>query len=297
MPSTVTSTSQTSLEQSVAEHVTDGDTIFLGGFGHAVPSAAVREIVRQGKRDLTIVRSGCDILVDVLIARGCARKVVFGWIGNPGIGLAHAFRRAVADGTVEYEEWTNFSLVLRLEAARLGVPFLPARLLRAGDVRSGLDVADVTCPYTGEVLTAIPAIHVDTAIVHAQRADDVGNVQFWGVVGDTATGAMAADRVIATVEEIVPHEVVLDSPNATMVPAHRVAAVSVVPWGAHPSYVDGHYERDDDHYRRYDELARSREGLEEYLRRWVDEPQGHEDYRQLIDESALRPPSEAAQHA
>lgn len=285
----MTSTSQRSLEQSVAEFVSDGDTIFLGGFGHAVPSAAVREIIRQGKRDLTVVRSGCDILVDLLIASGCVRKVVFGWIGNPGIGLAHAFRRAVDDGSIEYEEWTNFSLVLRLEAARLGVPFLPARILRAGDVRSALpDLKDVTCPFTGEHLTAIPAIRIDTALVHAQRADAAGNVQLWGVVGDTSTGAMAAERVVATVEEIVPDDVVHDSANLTIVPAHRVATVAVVPWGAHPSYVDGHYGRDDEHYAMYDRMARTREGLETYLRTWVDGPASQEDYRRLIDEESLR---------
>jgi glutaconate CoA-transferase subunit A len=285
----VTSTSQKSLAQSVADHVADGDTVFLGGFGHAVPSATVHELIRQGKRGLTLVRSGSDILVDMLIARGCVRKVVFGWIGNPSIGLAHAFRRAVSAGTIEYEEWTNFSLVLRLEAARLGVPFLPGRVLRAGDVRSGLpEVRDVTCPYTGEELTAIPAIDIDVALVHGQRADAEGNVQLWGVRGDTVTGAMAAKRVIATVEEIVDAEVVQSTPNLTIVPAHRVAAVSVVPWGAHPSYIQDHYVRDDLHYLEYDAASRTPEGLEEYLARWVDGVADRDEYRSLIPAERLR---------
>lgn len=277
------------LRTAIAEHVQDGDTVFLGGFGHAVPTAAVHELIRQGRRDLTIVRSGCDIAVDQLIAAGCVARLVFGWVGNPGIGLAHAFRRAVAAGSVEYEEWTNFSLVLRLEAQRLGVPFLPARVLRAGDAASALPgLRSITCPYTGEDLTAVPALEVDVAIVHAQRADTSGNVQLWGVKGDTATGALAAGRVIATVEEVVPEDVVLDQPDLTIVPGHRVAAVVEVPFGAHPSYVDGHYGRDDAHYARYDEVARTEEGLAAYLQKWVHGAPSREAYLSRIRAEELR---------
>lgn len=258
------------LEDAVAAHINDGDTVFLGGFGHAVPTAAVHEIIRQGRRDLTIVRSGCDIAVDQLIASGCVSRLVFGWVGNPGVGLAHSFRRAYADGSIEIEEWTNFSLVLRLEARRLGVPFLPARILQPGDARSALpDLEDVRCPYTGETLTAVPAIAVDVAVVHGQRADSAGNIQLWGIKGDTVTGALAADRVVATVEEIVASDVITDSADLTVVPAHRVAAVSAVPWGAHPSYVDGYYGRDDRHYLDYDQASRTIEGVTEYLQEWV----------------------------
>jgi glutaconate CoA-transferase, subunit A len=284
----VTSTSRTSLASAVAEHIPDGATVFLGGFGHAVPNAAGHELIRAGRRGLTVVRSGCDILVDQLIAAGCVERVVFGWIGNPGIGLAHAFRRAVAAGTVSYEEWTNFSLVLRLEAARLGVGFLPARVLRGGDARAVLpDLRDVTCPYTGEILTAVPALRPDVAIVHAQRADTHGNIQLRGVIGDTVTGALAADAVVATVEEIVAPEEILDTPNDTVVPAHRVAAVVEIPWGAHPSYVHGHYRRDDRHYRDYDAAARTEEGLAAYLDRWVHGLADRDDYVAGLDRAGL----------
>ena len=292
MGSSVTSTSQRSLASAVAELVTDGDTVFLGGFGHAVPTAAGHELIRQERRGLTVARSGCDILVDLLVGAGCAEEVVFGWIGNPGIGLAHAFRRAVADGTVGWEEWTNFSLVLRLEAARLGVPFLPTKVLRAGDVRQGLpELADVTCPYTGEVLTAVPALQPDVAIIHAQRADPDGNIQLWGVQGDTVTGTLAAQRILATVEEIVPHEVILETPGRTVIPGHRVDAVVEVPWGAHPSYVHEHYTRDDRHYRDYDAASRTPEGLDAYLQRWVLGCESREEYLALVprDELAWRP--------
>lgn len=279
----------TTLREAIAEHVADGDTVFLGGFGHAVPTAAAHELIRQGRRDLTLVRSGCDIVVDQLVARGCVSRLVFGWVGNPGIGLAHAFRRAHAEGAITIEEWTNFSLVLRLEAARLGVPFLPSRVLRAGDARSALPgVADVTCPYTGEALTAVPAIPVDVALVHAQRADAHGNVQLWGVRGDTVTGALAARRVVATVEEIVDRERVLASPHLTVVPAHRVAAVVEVPFGAHPSYVDGHYGRDDAHYVAYDRASRTPEGTEEWIGAWVDACPTREDYLARVATEELR---------
>lgn len=283
------STIEARLSAAVAEHVPDGSTVFLGGFGHAVPGALVAEVLRQGKRDLTVTRSGCDVMVDMLIARGCARKVIFGWIGNPGFGLAHAFRRAFDRGTVEVEEWTNFSLVMRLEAARLGLPFLPARVLRAGDARGPLpSLEDVRCPYTGEVLAAVPALDVDVALVHAQRADVDGNLQLWGVRGDTATGALAARKVVATVERIVDRSVITATPNLTIVPADRVAAVIEVPFGAHPSYVHDHYLRDDDFYARYDAAARTEEGLEAFIAAWLTAQADRARYVDALDDASLR---------
>lgn len=280
------STSPRSLAQPVADLVADGDIVFLGGFGHAVPFALGHELIRAGKRDLTICRSGADILADQLIAAGPVSKVVFGWIGNPDVGISHSFRRAVSDGSIEWEEWTNWSMVLRLEAARMGVPFLPGRVLTAGDAPAALpDLASVACPYTGEDLTAIPALEPDVALIHAQRADDAGNVQLWGVIGDTVTGALASKRIIASVEEIVDPEVIRADPNRTVLPAHRVSAVIEVPWGAHPSYVQDHYGRDDDHYRRYDTLSRTAAGTQEHIETWVEIDR--DGYLEMIDRSAL----------
>lgn len=282
-------TTEERLATAVSQHVPDGSTVFLGGFGHAVPSALVAEVLRQEKRDLTVTRSGCDVMVDMLIARGCARKVIFGWIGNPGFGLAHAFRRAFARGAIEVEEWTNFSLVMRLEAARLGLPFLPSRVLRAGDARVPLPaLEDVRCPYTGEVLAAIPALDVDVALVHAQRADADGNIQLWGVRGDTATGALAARKVIATVEEVVDRSVITAMPNLTIVPSDRVAAVIEVPFGAHPSYVHGHYLRDDDFYAQYDRVGRSEKDLEAFIAAWLAARADQAAYVSSIDVHGLR---------
>ncbi len=280
------STSRRSLASLVADLVADGDVVFLGGFGHAVPYALGHELIRAGRRDLTICRSGADILADQLIAAGCVSKVVFGWIGNPDVGIAHAFRRAVDAGAIEWEEWTNWSMVLRLQAAAWGVPFLPARVLLAGDAPTVLaDLLPIDCPYTGEELAAIPALEPDVAILHAQRADERGNVQLWGIIGDTVVGALAAKRVLVTVEEIVDASVIEADPNRTVLPAHRVTAVAAVPWGAHPSYVDGYYTRDDEHFRRYDQVARTPDGIGEHLARWVHVTRDR--YLSLVDRETL----------
>ncbi|MBT8004458.1 MAG: CoA transferase subunit A, partial [Rhodospirillales bacterium] len=237
-----------SLSQAVSENVSAGDTVFVGGFGHCVPFALGHEILRQRLTDLTICRSGADILFDQLIAGGAVRKIIFGYFGNPGIGLSHAFRRAVKDGTLEYEDWTNFAMMLRLHAAQLGVPFLPSRILQLGDMAgASIEVETMTCPYTGDSLACIPALAPDVAIVHAPQADTAGNVQFLGVDGDTVMGALASKRIVVTVERFVEPNEIARMPERTRLPAHRVNAVALVPWGAHPSYVDGDYGRDDEH--------------------------------------------------
>jgi glutaconate CoA-transferase subunit A len=276
------------LAEAIGEHLPDGATVFVGGFGHAVPFAAVHEFIRQGKRDLTLCRSGTDILFDQAIAAGCVRKVIFGYIGNPGVGLAHAFNRALAAGTLDIEEWTNFSMVLRLHAARLGVPFLPADILRAGDIAgASIGVHPVTCPYTGQELSAIPALRPGVALIHAQRADAAGNVQFWGIDGDTREGALAADTIIATVEEIAPADVVAAQPERTVLPAHRVRAVSLAAGGAHPSYVQNYYDRDDAHYAEYDKISRTAEELAAYLDKYVYGVADRAGYLALFDRSRL----------
>lgn len=276
------------LAQAIHDHLANGATVFVGGFGHAVPFAAAHEFIRQGKRNLTLCRAGTDILFDQAIAGGSVRKVIFGYIGNPGVGLAHSFSRALAAGEVEMEEWTNFSMVLRLHAARLGVPFLPAEILKAGDIaRGSIDVRTVTCPYTGRELAAIPALRPDVALIHAQRADEAGNVQFWGIDGDTREGALAADKVIATVEEIVAPEIIRGSPERTMVPAHRVASVSLVPGGAHPSYVQDYYGRDDAHFAEYDKISRKPETMREYLDKYVLGVADRAGYLALFDRARL----------
>ena len=278
----------TSISALVEEHVNDGDTVFVGGFGHCVPFALGFEIIRQGIKDLTLCRSGTDILFDIFIGAGAARKVVYGYLGNPGIGLGHAFRRAVKAGTIAYEDWTNMAMILRLEAARQGVPFLPSRILQLGDIAgASIEIKTMDCPYTGEKLACIPALKPDVALVHAQQADRSGNVQFIGVDGDTVTGALASEKVLVTVERFVESAEIQKSPESTRIPAYRVSGVAELRWGAHPSYVEGYYGRDDDHYFTYDKEARSEEGLAAYLKRWVFDCAGHSAYLGLVGEEVL----------
>lgn len=255
------------LAEAVRAHLNDGDTVFVGGFGQCIPNAIAHEIVRQGHRDLVLCRSGADILFDLMIAAGCVARVIVGYLGNPGIGLAHAFRRAVDAGTVDVEDWTNFAMVLRFHAAAMGVPFLPAATMAGGDLPASVGVESVSCPYTGERLSAIPALAPDVALIHAQCADESGNVQLFGLPGDSVEGARASRRIIATVEEIVAPGTIRSRSDRTVLPGFLVAAVSHVPFGAYPSYVEGYYGRDDEAYREWDALAR--DGAK--LAAWIDE--------------------------
>jgi glutaconate CoA-transferase, subunit A len=245
-----------SLTDAVRTHVTDGALAFVGGFGQGVPFALGREIIRQGISDLTLCRTGADILFDLLVAAGAVKSLVVGWFGNPGIGISHVCREALRKEVLTLHETSNFGLLLRLQAAALGVPFLPTRTLKGGDLPAIAGVRQVVCPFTGEVLTAVAALAPDVALIHAQRADRHGNVQMWGVTGDTLTGARAARKVICTVEQIVDESVVLQSPQLTVLPAHVVTAVVEAPWGAWPSYVQDFYDRDDLYYRDFDRLSR-----------------------------------------
>ncbi len=270
------------LDETIAENVKDGDCVFIGGFGHAIPFAAGHELIRQRRKDLTLCRTGTDILFDQLIAAGCVKKVIFGYLGNPGIGLAHAFRRAVERKEIEVEDWTNFTMLLRLYAAALGIPYIPTRVLRAGDVAVSDKIAEVRCPFTGEPLTAIPALRPDVALIHAKRADEAGNVQMWGLTGDTVEGAKASGRIVATVEEIVLAETVRAEANRTILPGYRVTAVCAVPWGAHPSYVQDYYGRDDAVYFDHDRIARSSDELAKFLGEWVSDVESREVYAEKL---------------
>ncbi len=269
-----------SLQEAVGKCISDGDVVFVGGFGQCIPFAAAHEIVRQKKTGLTLCRSGADILFDLLIAAGAVRKVVFGYLGNPGIGLAHAFRRAAGSGSLEVEDWTNFAMVLRFHAGALGVPFLPTATLVGGGIPEAAGVRTVVCPYSGETLSAVPALNPDVAIVHAQRADADGNVQIEGLTGDTVEGALASARIIVTVEEIVPPQRIRQAPDRTVLPAFRVDAVCEVPWGAYPSYVEGYYGRDDAAYADWDTLSRNAEELEHWIEKTI---RGARDFAGFIE--------------
>jgi glutaconate CoA-transferase, subunit A len=250
-----------SLTDAIAELVHDGDTVALEGFTHLIPVAAGHEIIRQRRRDLTLVRMTPDIVYDQMIGAGCARKLVFSWGGNPGVGSLHRFRDAIQNAwptSLEIEEHSHAGMANRYVAAASGLPFAVLRGYRGTDLIEHTDtIATVTCPFTGEPLAAVRALDLDVAIIHAQRADRAGNVQLWGIIGIQKEAVLAARRSLVTVEEIVDE---LDPvPGAVVLPAWALTAVAEVPGGAHPSYAQGYSDRDNAYYRQWDQISRDRD--------------------------------------
>lgn len=249
------------LDDAVAELVRDGDTVAMEGFTHLIPFAAAHEVIRQGKRDLTLVRMTPDIVYDQLIGAGCARKLIFSWGGNPGVGSLHRFRDAVQNQwpqPIELEEHTHAGMANRYVAGASGLPFAVLRGYVGTDLLDHtVNVAPITCPFTDERLVAVAAITPDVAIIHAQRADRDGNVQMWGITGVQKEAVLASQRSLVTVEEIVDH--LEPQPDAVTLPSWTVTAVSVVRNGAFPSYAAGFSERDNDFYLAWDAISRDRE--------------------------------------
>ena len=259
-----------SMRDAVARYVRDGDVVVIEGFTHLISFAAGHEIIRQRRRDLTLCRLTPDLIYDQMIAAGCARKLVFSWAGNPGVGSLHAFRRAVEGRALEIEEYSHFGMVARFAAGAARLPFWTLRDYAGTDLpRANPRIKLVTCPYTGEVLATVPALNPDVTIVHAQRADAHGNTQIWGLLGVQKEAAFASARVIVVVEELVDERVIRADPNRTLIPAVIVSAVVVEPWGAHPSYAQGHYDRDNDFYVGWETISRERAELASYLDEFV----------------------------
>ena len=262
-----------SMRDAVARFVHDGDTVVIEGFTHLICFAAGHEIIRQGRRDLTLCRLTPDLIYDQMIAAGCARKLVFSWAGNPGVGSLHAFRRAVEGKhppLLELEEYSHFGMVARFSAGAARLPFWPLRDYMGTDLpRVNARIQSVTCPYTGERLATVPALNPDVTIIHAQRADADGNTQIWGLVGVQKEAAFASVRVIVVVEQLVEETVIRSDPNRTAIPGMIVDAVVVEPWGAHPSYAQGYYDRDNDFYLAWEAISRDPGAIERYLGEFV----------------------------
>jgi glutaconate CoA-transferase, subunit A len=273
----------TSLAESIRAHIHDGDMIYAAGFTHLIPFAAGQEIIRQKKRNLTLVRATPDLIYDQMIAAGCAKKVIFSWAGNPGVGSLRVFRKAVERKEIEIEEYTHFGMVMALTAGASNLPFMPLRSNIGSDLpTANPKIKQIECPYTGEIISTVPAITPDVAIIHAQRASINGDVQVWGIAGEQKEAAFASKRVIVTVEEIVDEEVVRSTPQLTVIPAFKVAALSVVPFGAHPSYAHGYYERDNDWYQEWDRLSAKDELITKYFDEWVYGLRDREEYLQKL---------------
>jgi glutaconate CoA-transferase, subunit A len=264
-------TSVTTLSAAIAELVHDGDTLALEGFTHLIPVAAGQEIIRQGRRDLTVVRMTPDIVYDQMIGAGCVRKLIFSWGGNPGVGSLHRFRDAVENGwprSLELEEHSHAGMANRYAAGASGLPFAVLRGYRGTDLVSHTaTLAPITCPFTGEELTAVPALNPDVTIIHAQRADTAGNVMLWGITGVQKEALLAARRALVTVEEIV--DLLEPRPGAIVIPSWAVSHVAAIPGGAHPSYAQGYSTRDNDYYRAWDEISADRQRFTAWLERNV----------------------------
>ena len=260
-----------SMRDAIARFVADGDSVVIEGFTHLICFAAAHEIIRQRRRDLTLCRLTPDLVYDQLIAAGCVRKLVFSWAGNPGVGSLHALRRAVEKqhpAPLELEEYSHFGLVARLCAGAAKLPFWPLRDYQGSDLPAvNSSIRSVTCPYTGDPIACVPALNPDVTIVHAQRADTGGDTQIWGLYGVQKEAAFAAKRVIVVVEEIVDEKIVRADPNRTLIPGIIVDAVVCEPWGAHPSYAQGYYDRDNDFYVQWEDISRE----EPALATWLDE--------------------------
>jgi glutaconate CoA-transferase, subunit A len=275
-----------SLHDAIAADVQDGISVAMGcALESLIPFAASYEIIRQKRRNLTLIGPISDMQFDQLIGAGCARRIVASWVGNVAAGLGHNYRRAAEAGiphVIEIEEHSNFTIGLGLQAGAAGLPFLPTRTVKGSDFRRGSQFASVHCPFTNEELLAVRAIQPDVAILHVQRADKEGNAHAWGNFGVMREAAFAAKKVILTCEEIVDHDLILSDPNRNVIPAFLVSSVVHQPFGSHPSPTQGYTRRDDNFYFEYHKATRSREGFEQWLQKWVLEVKDHSEFLKLL---------------
>jgi glutaconate CoA-transferase subunit A len=261
------------MREAVDRYVTDGCTLAIEGFTAFICFAAAHEIIRQRKRDLTLCRLTPDLIYDQMIAAGVGRKLVFSYLGNPGVGSLHCIRRAIEHGVpapLKIEEYSHFGMVGRYIAGASDLPFFPLRSYAGSDMpaANGL-IRFIDSPYGDGPIAVVPPLRPDVTFVHAQRADAQGNTHLWGLLGTQKEVAFASKKVIVVVEEIVDEAVIRRDPNRTLIPGLIVDAVVHEPYGAHPSYVQGYYDRDNDFYLKWDEWSRDRETTEAWLKEWV----------------------------
>jgi glutaconate CoA-transferase, subunit A len=278
-----------SLADAVRDLVADGDAVALEGFTHLIPHAAGHELIRQGRRDLALIRMTPDIVYDQLIGMGCARKLVFSWGGNPGVGSLHRFRDAVERGwpaPLELEEHSHAGMAAAYAAGAADLPFGMLRGYAGTDLARHTRIGIVTCPFTGEELTAVPALRPDVGIIHAQRADRRGNVQLWGISGVQKETVLASRRSIVTVEEVVDE--LEPRPGAVVLPGWAIDAVACAPGGAHPSYTLGYYDRDNAFYVAWNAISRDRERFVDWVERHVLRTADVVEYRRSLGREEAR---------
>ncbi len=280
------------MKEAIAKHVKDGDTAYLAGFTHMIPFAAGHEIIRQGRREMVLARATPDIIYDQMIAAGCAKRLIFSYAGNPGVGSLRCFRRAHEKGVpgpLEVEEYTHFGLSGRLFAGATNMPFLPMRTNLGSDLppRNPL-MKTVTDPYTGDEISVVPPLKPDVAVVHVQKADANGNSHIWGIIGEQKDAAFAAKKVIVSAEEIVDESVIRSDPNRTLIPDFIVHAVVHEPWCAHPSYVQGYYDRDNEFYMEWDRITKEHDTTLAYMDEWVHGVEDRKEYMEKLSAEKIK---------
>jgi len=270
------------MKDAVADLVRDGDTVAIEGFTHLICFAAGHEIIRQRRRDLTLCRMTPDVIYDQMIGAGVAKKLVFSWLGNPGVGSLYAIRRRVENADpapLEIEEYSHFGMVCRYVAGASNLPFFPIRSYYESDIpKVNPRIVAIASPYDGTEVYVVPPLNPDVAIVHAQRADANGNAQIWGLLGCQKEAAFAAKRVVVVCEEVVEESVVRADPNRTVIPGLIVDAVVEEPFGCHPSYAQGYYDRDNRFYLDWEARSKDPESLAAWLKEWVFGLESHRDY-------------------
>jgi len=281
------------MKEAVSRFIEDGDSIAMGlALEAAIPFAVGHEIIRQEKKDLTLIGPISDMLFDQLIGSGCVKKVIAAWVGNVIMGVGYNMRRAVEVGVpreIEVEDHTNFTISLALHAGALGIPFIPTKSLLGTGMMSGEHpFKEMECPYTNERLALVPALKPDVAIIQAQRTDEDGNIHFWGGSGVTKEAALAARKVIVVVEEVVSKKVIRRDPNRTLIPGFLVHAIIPEPWGAHPSPIQGYYNRDHEKYAFYHHESKQREGYLKWLEKWVLGVKDRREYLTLVGEEKMK---------
>jgi glutaconate CoA-transferase subunit A len=272
------------LSEAVNRFVPDGSSIALGLAQETlIPFAAGHELIRQNKKRLTLIGPISDILFDQIIGAGCVHRVRAAWVGNVITGSCYNFRRAVESGILEIEDHSNLTVAMALRAGAMGVSFMPARTALGSDLfKTNASLKTITCPYTGDIHTAVAAIHPDVAIVHLQRADQFGNAHAWGNLGITRDACLASRHIIVTAEEVVEPEIISRDPNRVVTPGFRVSAVVHAPWGGHPSPVPGYYNRDHQAFVDYRNQSKTSDDFLIWKKRWVDEVHSLPDYKKLL---------------
>jgi glutaconate CoA-transferase, subunit A len=271
-----------SLREAIAEYVHDGMSVAIEGFTAFICFAAGHEIIRQRRRDLTLIRMTPDLIYDQMVAAGTASKLVFSYLGNPGVGPLHCLRRAIENGIpvpLELEEYSHYGMVGRYIAGATHLPFFPLQSYLGSDMpQVNEQIKFVESPYGNGKVAVVPPLTPDVAILHAQRADKHGNTHLWGLLGVQKEVAFAAKKVIIVVEELVDEAVIRSDPNRTLIPGLIVDAVVHLPYGAHPSYVQGYYDRDNAFYLEWDALSRDQQRTQDWLNEWVYNVADHAEY-------------------